>query len=149
MKVQVQAQIQAPIEKVWNTITDIQNSDKVISGINSVEILNQPENGLVGLKWKEERTFMNKTAEETMWITEAIENKHYNVRAESHGSIYLSTISVVEKNNGTLLSMDFSGKPQTLGAKIMLGLMGWIFKGATKKALQQDMNNIKAAVEQQ
>lgn len=147
MKVKVQTTIKASLEQVWNVITDIPNSNKIISGINKIEILHQPQETLVGLKWKEERTFMKKTAEETMWITEAQENNFYKVRAESHGSIYLSTISVSETENGTLMVMDFEGKPQTIGAKIMLGLMGWMFKGATQKALQQDLDDIRSALE--
>lgn len=147
MTVDVTTEINAPIEKVWAVCTDFINSDKVISGIDKVEVLEQPASGLVGFKWKETRTMFGKTATEIMWITNAIENSHYDVRAESHGSIYESTISMTAIENGTKLSMQFSGTPVKLGAKIMMLFMGWMFKGATKKALQQDMDDIKAFIE--
>jgi hypothetical protein len=43
--------------------------------------------------------------------------------------------------------MTFSGEAQTFGARLMSATMGRLFKNATKKALMQDLNDIKAAVE--
>ncbi len=39
-------------------------------------------------------------------------------------------------------------KPQGFGAKLLSVPMGFVFKGVMKKALLQDLNDIKAAVEQ-
>lgn len=139
--------INAPKEKVWEVITNIENAAESISGIEEVEILEKPESGLVGLKWKETRIMFGKTATEVMWITEAVENDYYKTRAESHGSIYTSTISVEEKEGVSILSMEFGAKMVTLGAKIMGTLMMPFFKGATRKALQKDLDDIKARVE--
>lgn len=42
----------------------------MVSGIISLNILHQPEDGLVGLKWEETRKMFGKEASETMWITD-------------------------------------------------------------------------------
>jgi hypothetical protein len=119
----------------------------VIRGIEKVEVLEKPAQGILGLKWRETRTVFGKTATETMWITEAVEPEFYRTRAESHGAIYLSTIALADKDGGTELSMRFSGQPVTLIAKFFALALGWMFAKASRKALQQDVQDIKAAVE--
>ncbi len=46
------------------------------------------------------------------------------------------------------LSMELDAAPQTLGPKVMAAITSIFFKKATKKALMQDLIDIKAAVEQ-
>jgi len=148
MMIKVALSISAPRAAVWGVITDFDNVVNVISGINKVEVLERPEQGLVGLKWQETRTLFGQTATEEMWITEYAENEFYKTRAESHGAVYISTIAVVDEQNGSCLSMTFSSQPQTWVAKVLSLPMGFLCKNATKKALLQDLKDIKAAVEQ-
>lgn len=147
MVVKVQVSIDAPKEAVWKVITDIENAQNNIIGIEKVEVLEKPADGLVGLKWTETRTLFGKTAKETMWITDARENESYRTRAQSHGSVYVTKMAVADHKGGTQLAMTFEGTPQTFGAKLMSATMGFLFKNATKKALMQDLLDIKAVVE--
>jgi len=82
-----------------------------------------------------------------MWITDVKENEFYKTRAESHGALYTTTLVISEQDGRSRLTMKFDSVAQTFGAKIMAALAGRIFKNATKKALQQDLIDIKAAVE--
>ena len=77
MNVTVDIEIQKPGKAIWSAITDINNCSKFISSITDLQILNQPEDSLVGLKWKETRLMFGKAASETMWITDAVENEYY------------------------------------------------------------------------
>jgi hypothetical protein len=147
MRTSVSTDIAAPRKKVWAIISDIENATKNIPAIEAVEILHKPKGKLVGLKWKETRTMFGKKATETMWITDAVVDSFYKTRAESHGAIYVSKLSLADHDGGTRLTMEFDGKAVTFGAKLMWGLMGWMFKGATRKALQADLEAIKKAVE--
>lgn len=147
MEVNVNAQIDAPIEAVWKTITNFENSAEFISGITKIEVLHKPDIGQVGFKWRETRMMFGKEAAEDMWITEIIENQHYDVDAQSHGTKYSSRISVQEKSGGTFINMKFTGQPLTLTAKIMSKIMMPFFKGSMVKALQKDMDDIKVYVE--
>ncbi|MEM7572525.1 MAG: SRPBCC family protein [Bacteroidota bacterium] len=139
--------INASKETIWKTITDWENAAERISGINSIEILNKPASGIVGLKWKETRTMFGREAIETMWVTEAQENDYYRVGAESHGSKYDTRMSIEERNGENHLVMSFSAQPISAGAKVMSFLMGRMMKGAVRKAFDQDLADIKAAVE--
>ena len=148
MKISCSTQVNAPKEKVWDIITNIEKAADHISGIKSVEVLEKPEAGVIGLKWREVRVMFGKEAEETIWITEAVENAYYQTRAESHGAIYISKMAVDEQNGVSTLTMSFDGQAQTAGAKIMSALMGWMFKKGTIKAIEQDLADIKAKAEE-
>jgi len=147
MQISVQVPIESSPEAIWKVITDMDRWTDTISAIEEIEILERPESGLVGLKWKETRTMFGKTATEVMWITEAVENKSYDVRAASHGMIYNSRLSIFEEEGKQILRMDFGGEAQTFMGKLMSATMGWMFKGATEKALRQDLEDLKAAIE--
>ncbi len=148
MKLAVEAVIDGPKEKVWELITDIENSKETISGIEKIEVLEKPAEGLVGLKWRETRTMFGREATEIMWITDAKEHESYRVRAENSGAIYLTAFQLAEQDAGTRLTMEFEAQPQTFVAKLMSALTGRFFKNATQKALEQDLLDIKRAVEQ-
>lgn len=147
MKLKVSVPINASKEKIWQAISDIENAQERIPAIKEIKIHHQPEDGLVGLKWTETRVLFGKSATETMWITEAIENQYYKTRAESHGSIYQTTMSISEEEDGNHLNMEFSAQPQSLLAKILSFIMGPLMKNATKKALLQDLKDIKYLIE--
>ncbi len=149
MTVTVQIQIDKPKEIVWKAITDINNAAQMISGISAINVLHQPERGPVGLKWEETRQMFGKTAMETMWITDAIDNEYYVTRAESHGSIYITRLGLTDSDNGTLLTMSFTGIPQTAVAKMLSFLMSPLITKSIKKALLQDLRDIKAFTEKQ
>jgi len=148
MIVKAQVTINGSRESIWSVVTDIENAPKTISGIENVEVLEKPESGLVGLKWRETRTLFGKTATEEMWITEAAENDFYKTRAESHGVIYVSTVGISEQDDGISLTMAHESIPQGFVARLLSIPMGFVFKGAMKKAFLQDLNDIKARVEQ-
>jgi len=146
----VEVTIDAPLANVWKRVTDIGNSAAMIRGIDKVQILSMPASGLVGLKWKETRTLFGKTAEETMTVTGCVENEHYTAEARSHGSVYTSRISVRDAGDGrTVLSMEFRAVPLSVSAKVLWCTMGFLFSGATKKALLEDLRDIKRFVEQE
>jgi uncharacterized membrane protein len=147
MQMTVQVPIEASAEAIWQVITDIENASQRVSAIEEVEVLEKPAAGLVGLKWRETRTMFGKTATEVMWITDAVENESYDVRAESHGSIYESTVSIAEESGVRILRMEFGARPQNFIARLMSATMGWMFKGATEKALLQDLQDLKTAIE--
>ena len=147
MQVSVQVSINRSREDIWKTITDIESWADTVSGIEELEILERPESALVGLKWKETRTMFGKKATEVMWVTDATDHESYDVRAESHGSVYESRLSIADEGTGHVLRMDFEAQAQGFIAKILSPIFGVFFKGAAKKALLKDLEDIKAAVE--
>lgn len=148
MQTSASISIQATPSKVWSIISDIENAEDTISGINKIEVLETPKGAsMKGLKWKEWRTFGGREATEVMWITEARKDSHYVARAESHGAVYESTMRIEKAEGGCTLTMSMDAQPVTFAAKVMWFLTGWMFKGAIKKACAADLADIKAAAE--
>jgi len=149
MLIEAQVTINASKAAIWAAITDIENASKTISGIEKIELVEKPANGLVGLKWRETRMLFGKPATVEKWITDAAENEFYKTRAESDGFVFLTTKSLSESSGGITLTECHDSKPQGMVAKLMSIPMMFLFKGVAKKALLQDLKDIKAAVEQE
>jgi uncharacterized membrane protein len=149
MIVDVQVVIDGAAPTVWAVMADIENAAELIRGIDRIEILEKPATGVVGLKWRETRMLFGKPATADKWITDAVENEYYKTRAESDGFIFLSSMTIAESHGKTVLTSLHDSQPQSLGAKIMSIPMSLFFKGVAKKALMEDLNDIKAAVERQ
>lgn len=147
MIVEAQVTINGSRAAIWAAITNIENASEIISGIENIEVLEKPANGLVGLKWRETRTLFGKPATVEKWITDAAENEFYKTRAEDGGFIFLTTKSLSESSGGITLAESHESKPQSMVAKLSIPML-FLFKGVVKKALLQDLNDIKSAVEQ-
>ena len=147
MLVEVQVTIAGSKDAIWSAITNIEGAAEIISGIDKIEVLDKPATGLVGLKWRETRMLFGKPATADKWITEAVENEFYKTRAESDGFVFLSTLSMAESSGGITLTSIHDSQPQSIGARIMSVPMSLFFKGVARKALLQDLNDIRNAVE--
>jgi hypothetical protein len=132
---------------IWAVIADIENAPETISGIEDIQVVDKPAHGLVGLKWRETRLLFGKPATAEKWITDAAANEFYRTRAESDGFIFLSTMSISEHGGGSTLTSTHDSRPQSLGKKLLSIPMMFLFRGVAKKAILQDLNDIKAAVE--
>ena len=150
MIVEAQVTVNGSKAAVWAAITNIENASAIISGIENIEVLEKPANGLVGLRWRETRMLFGKPATAEKWITDAAENAFYKTRAEDNGFVFLSTMSISEgRSGGITLTSSHESKPQSIGKRLLSIPMGFLFKGVAKKALLQDLNDIKSAVEQE
>ena len=146
MVIEAQVTINGSREAIWAAITNIENASETMSGIEKIEVLEKPAKGLVGLRWRETRMYFGKPATVEKRITDAAENGFYTTRAESDGFVFLSTMSISESSGGVTLNSSHDSKPQGIVAKVKSIPMP-LFKGMVKKALPQDLNDIKSAVE--
>ena len=150
MIARAQVTIKGSKEAVWAAITNIENASETIRGIEKIEVVEKPANGLVGLRWRETRMFFGKPATVEKWITDAAENAFFKTRAESDGFVFLSTMSISESSNGSItLTSIHNSQPQGIVGKIMSIPMGLLFKGVAKKAILTDLNDIKSTVERE
>jgi len=147
MIVEARVSINGSKAAIWAAITDIENASKTIKGIDKIEVLEKPPNGLVGLKWLETRMLFGKPATAEKWITDAVVNEFFSTRAESDGFVFLSTTRLSESSDGIMLSSSHVSEPQSIVAKFQSILMGLLFKGVARKAILKDLNDIKSAVE--
>lgn len=148
MLVEAHVTIHGSRAAVWAAITDLENASKTMSGIEKIEVVERPANGLVGLRWRETRMYFGKPATVEKRITEAAENEFYKTQAESDGFVFLSTLRLSEDGGGTRLTSSHDTRPQGFVARLKSIPMP-LFRGVLKKALLQDLNDVKSAVEQE
>ena len=149
MIVEAQVTINGSKAAIWAAITNIENASETISGIENIEVLEKPADGLVGLRWRETRMLFGKPAAVEKWITDAAENEFYKTRAEDGGFVFLTTKRISESSSGGItLAESHESKPQRIVAFLSVPML-LLFRGVVKKALLQDLNDIKAAVERE
>ncbi len=146
MIVEAQVTINGSKAVVWAAITNIEHAAEIISGVEKVEVVEKPATGLVGLRWKETRILFGKMASVEKWITEAKENEFYKTRAEDSGFVFVTTNRISEGSGGVTLTSAHETTPQGFVAQLKSTPM-FLFKGMIKKAILQDLNDIKAVVE--
>lgn len=150
MEVHATRHVNAPPQKVWAVMTNLDGFADAISGIESVERLDDGSDFEVGTKWRETRVMFGRTATEDMWVTEIDPGHSYVVEASSHGAEYRTAQSVEPVDGGgSRLTMSFSGKPVSTMARVMSATLGRLFEKATRKAFEQDLADVAAAAETQ
>jgi len=147
MRFDAEVTVNAPRAATWAVPADIEHGADTMRGIEKIEILERPARGLVGLKWRETRMLFGKPASVEKWITEAAENEFYSTRSESDGFVFVSTTRLSESNGRTTLASVHDSTPQGIVKRVLSVPMGFLFKGVARKALLQDLNDVKAAVE--
>jgi hypothetical protein len=148
MFVEAQVTIHGSREAIWAAITRIENGAEIISGIEKIEVLEKPAKGLMGLKWRETRMLFGEPASADKWITDAATNEFYKTRAEDLGFVFVTTMRISESSGGMTLTSSHDSQPQGIVARFK-SIPMFLFKGVLKKAILQDLNDIKAAVEKE
>jgi len=146
MIVETSITINASKAAVWAATTDIARFAELLSGVEKIEVVHRPATGLVGLKWKETRIFFGKEATVEKWITEAKENAYYITRAEQDGFVFLTINRISGSDGSVTLTGIHETQPQGIAAKLK-ALPMVFFKGVIRKAIMQDLKDIKAWVE--
>ncbi|MFE1906429.1 SRPBCC family protein [Streptomyces gardneri] len=144
----VERRVAASPGRVWESITDLRDMPRVLSGVQKVEVLTEGGFG-VGTRWRETRKMLGKEATEEMTVTECVPPDRYVTVAESHGMHYVSEITLKGDGEGaTTLRMAFSARPaagRTPG--FVARLLARFGAKAVAKALAKDLSEIANAVE--
>jgi Polyketide cyclase / dehydrase and lipid transport len=146
MIIEAQVPINGSKEAVWAAMTNIEQVAKIISGIEKVEIVERPTNGIIGLKWRETRMLFGKLATVEKAVMAGAENEFFSTESREGGFVFSASNLIRENEDGVLLRSRHTINPQ--GFTAMLKSLAMVFfKGMVKKAILQDLNDIKAAVE--
>ena len=134
--------INAPIELVFKTISDINNFSKSVPDIVKVEFLSDVKSG-VGTRFRETRLMKGKEAMTELEVTEFVENDHVRYVTDSHGTVWDTVMSVKTVHGKTDLTMIMDAIPHKLMQKVMIPMI----KGMISKALEKDMDSVKTYCE--
>ncbi|GAA2797809.1 SRPBCC family protein [Streptomyces showdoensis] len=148
----VERRVAASPGRVWESITDLRDMPRVLSGVEKVEVLTQGGFG-VGTRWRETRRMMGKAATEEMTVTACEPPERYVTVADSHGMHYVNEITLHPEGPAvsagtTTLRMTFSARPaHDRKPGLAARLMNRFGAKAVARALAKDLAEIAAAVE--
>lgn len=131
--------IAAPTERVFSTVADITNFSKAVPHIVKVDFLSEQRVG-VGTRFRETRLMNGREASTELEVTEYIEGERIRLVSDSHGTVWDSVFTVVPREQGSELTLVMEARPHKLLAKLTTPL----FKGVIAKALEKDMDAVKA-----
>lgn len=144
-KCTIATRIAAPVEEVFKLFADFEHAPGRIQGIKKLEVLTAGPVG-VGTRFRETRVLFNREATEEMEITAFEPNRGYTIGCQSCGAVYTSVFRFQPDGDGTLVTVDFETRAQSVLAKLMAPL-GWLMMGTVKKCIQQDIDDLKKVAE--
>lgn len=147
MHVEVAKETTASPADVWDVVTDLEASVATMRGITAVERLDDGGDFEVGTRWRETRVMFGREATEELEVTAVDEGRSYTVEADNRGTHYVSELIVEPAGDGAVIRMTFGAEQGGRLNRLLASTVGRAFEGATRKALQQDLDDIAAAAE--
>lgn len=142
----IEKHINAPIERVYTVMTDLERWPENIEAITKIEKLTEGPVGN-GTRFKETRIMFGKEHTETMTFEDVVPNRGYTLAANSCGVQYASVHTLSPEAGGTRLRLEMQSKPVTLGAKILSPVMGAMMKGTMRKMIRKDFDEVARVCE--
>ncbi len=135
--------IQAPIERVFDTVAHIENFSKAVPHIVKVEFLSDQRSG-VGTRFRETRLMGKKEACTELEVTEYVENDHIRIVTDTHGTVWDTVFTVKPASGG---GVDLTMVMDANAHKFLPKLINPLIKGMIQKVIEKDMDAVKAYCE--
>ena len=130
--------IDAPVEAVFRTVSDIREFSKVLPHVIEYEFLTETQLG-VGTRFRETRLISGNKAITELEVTEFVENDRVRLVADSHGAIWDTLFTVEPVDAMVLLTMTMEARAY----KFLPRIMNRLFKRMIQKAVERDMDMVK------
>jgi uncharacterized protein YndB with AHSA1/START domain len=140
--VHVTRSIAAPLDRVFQTVSNIERYAEAIPHIESFKFLSAKRTG-IGTRFRETRVVKGKEHVTQLEITEFVPNEHVRLIADSHGTVWDSTFRVSRSSGATQLELTMEARAHKLFPWLLNPLMAPFYR----RALNADMNALKAYCE--
>jgi carbon monoxide dehydrogenase subunit G len=142
--VAVSNEIAAPLDRVFQTFTDIEHGATHVSGIKKLEMMT-PGPVHLGTKWLETREVMGLLDTAEMEITAFERNRMYTITHRKAGVRIDTTFWFEPSVDGTKVTVEFEldsgGLPPGL-----LAPLGWAIAGKVENVLSHDLADLKRSI---
>ncbi|MER6998674.1 SRPBCC family protein [Streptomyces sp. NPDC000410] len=143
----VERRIAAPAGPIWEALTDLKGTERVLRGVQRIEVLTN--GGFdVGTRWRETRRMLGREATEELYVTASEPPERFVVEADNQGVHYVSEFVLLPAGpETTTVRMTFSAVPPGGVTGVLAKLFGGIGTRAVVKAIEKDLADVAAAVE--
>ncbi len=136
--VHVSRLVAAPLDLVFQTISDARNFREAVPHITKVEFLSEQRSG-VGTRFRETRIMNGREQSVELEVTEYAENERIRLVSDVGGTIWDTLFSVFEKADSVEMRMQMDIIPHTMLARIMTPLV----RRMVVKGVESDMDSVK------
>ncbi len=134
--------IDAPIEKVFDTVAHVENFAKAVPHIVRTEFLSDVTSG-VGTRFRETRRMHGKETTTDLEVTEYIANRRVRILADAGGTVWDTVFEVVPEADHVTLTVSMDARAYRLIPK----LINPFIRGFVQKAIESDMDAVKVYCE--
>lgn len=146
MKITASRDVDAPAERLWAALVDIDGAPQILSGVDAVQRLDGGGELGVGTRWRETRTMMGRQATEEMEVVALDPGRSYTVRSVSGGTTYESVMTVEPCDTSrSRATMSFRATTRSMVGRLLTATVGRLFAGATRRMLRQDLEDLAHA----
>jgi ribosome-associated toxin RatA of RatAB toxin-antitoxin module len=130
--------IHAPLEYVFQTVSDVRNFRKAVPHITNIEFLSEQQQG-VGTRFRETRTMNGREQTVELEVAEYVENERVRMIADAGGTIWDTLFSVSQAGNHVELKMQMNVRPYRFLARIV----NFMIRSIVVKGVESDMDAVK------
>ncbi len=138
----IKRDIQAPADKVFETVAHIEQYTQAIPDITDVQFLTEQRTG-VGTRFRETRKMGKRKAVTELEVLEYVKDQRVRLVADAGGTIWDTVFEIQGLGDRTQMTMTMESRPYKLLAKVFNPLIGPMIKGAVGK----DMDAVKSFCE--
>ena len=140
--IQISRTINAPLDLVFHTVSDVRKFREAVPHITQVEFLSEQQVG-AGTRFRETRSMNGREHTIELEVAEYVENDRVRMISDAGGTIWDTVFTVSKGADNVQLEMQMDIKPHKLLAKIMTPLI----RGMVVKGVVSDMDAIKTFCE--
>ena len=134
--------IHAAPERVFRTVADPEEFQKAIPGGSGVEYLTAERSG-AGMRFRSTRVTRGKPMSFEQEVTEFVPGERIRMVNVTHGTLWDSTFHVRPHGDDSVLTLTMDATARKLMGRVVNHLIG----GMVQKALEHDMDAVKAYCE--
>ena len=138
----VSRKINAPLNLVFQTVSDVRMFREAVPHITNVEFLSNQQRG-VGTRFRETRIMNGREHSVDLKVTEYTENERVRLVSDAGGTIWDTVFSVTQGARNIELKMQMDIRPY----RFLAGIMNVLIRGMVVKGVQSDMDAVKAFCE--
>lgn len=135
--------IDAPLERVFDTVAHIENFAKAVPQIVATEFLSDVTSG-VGTRFRETRLMHGREATTELEVTEYAENERVRIVADAGGTVWDTVFTVSPDSDGVQLTLTMDARPYRLLSRVVNPFI----KGFVRRAIESDMDAVKTYCEE-
>ncbi|MCP4890026.1 MAG: hypothetical protein GY904_25910 [Planctomycetaceae bacterium] len=132
----------APLDLVFQTVSDVRNFREAVPHITKVEFLSEQEVG-VGTRFRETRVMNGREQTVELEVAEYVKDVRVRMISDAGGTVWDTMFTVSENVENVVVEMQMDIKPHTLFARIINPLI----RGMIVRAVESDMDAVKAFCE--